>query len=162
MGTEIYPPAADDAEVLQPDAQGFPSTAYEREAQVSTPETETHWHVASGTPGYLFDGDDQPDTYDTRAIAIDATVEAAREDAFQRNEATRAAYGGRLPNSERWVLVGSLPRKRVDASYIDAHSFAVAIDRTQDPYSLPYQWQGWQCSDAHNDTETRDSMEGDN
>jgi hypothetical protein len=114
----------------------------------SRDSTAEHWHVANGTPGYLFDSD-TPDTFATRAEATAYARESARTEAWERND---AASHGPAPDFPRIPLARD-ERYSVDVRVGHAGPFAVSIDRRHDPYSLPYQWEGWPCTDEHADDE---------
>jgi hypothetical protein len=137
-------------------------SAEERAADAAA-ELPPHWHVANGTPGYLFDSDPPLPTFDRVGEAIAYAWDEAREERDQRNE-TASQMRDTSSGAERWVRV-PLPREErwtisARPSVRDAErygAFAVSIDRAHDPYSLPYQWEGWRCADLDCDPDAIDS-----
>lgn len=122
-------------------------------------EPAEHWHVANGTPGYLFDSD--ASTFDNARDAIAYAMAEARDERDQRNDAAAwyppsyattaddphgAVWVKRpLARADRWVLARGT-RSSVRAA-IEYGAFSIAIDRPYDSHTLPYQWKGWRCTE---------------
>lgn len=109
---------------------------------------DTHWHVANGTPGYLFDSD-EPATFESRSEATEYARNEARDERDQRNDAARWIPDGNggfttvpLARDETWSANLRVGRNG---------PFVVSINRNRNPHSLPYNWEGWECSDTHED-----------
>lgn len=111
-----------------------------------------HWHVANGTPGYLFDTDDDPPTFATRAEATAYARGEALDERDNRNDAASYARvwrnGGLTDRAER-VPLAREDRYTADLRVGRAGEFAVSIDRPHYAYGLPYEWRGWPCTDDH-------------